>query len=220
MRNLLVFGALAAVAAPAAFAQEASSVTITSNVALVSDYQWRSVTQSDKDWTIQGGFDLTASNGFYAGVWGSGVDFDDEPEDTNLEIDLYGGYRFEAGGLGFDLGLVSYAYPDAGTADLNFYEVYGKVSKSLEGGLSLGGSLNWDPDNQTTYIDGTAGLALNDALSLSGGYGAYIEGYGEYSGWNLGGTYTVSGVALGLRYYDNDTEGDNSNLVFSIGRTM
>ena len=94
------------------------------------------------------------------------------------------------------------------------------MSKSLEGGLSLGGSLNWDPDNQTTYIDGTAGLALNDALSLSGGYGAYLEGYGEYSGWNLGGTYTVSGVALGLRYYDNDTEGDNSNLVFSIGRTM
>jgi uncharacterized protein (TIGR02001 family) len=220
MRNLLVLGVLAAAAATPAFAQESAPYTISGNMALVSDYAWRNVTQSNQDMTIQGGLDLTTEAGFYAGLWGSGVDFSDEPEDTNLEVDLYGGYRFEAGGIGLDLGFIYYAYPDAGTADLNFYEVYGKASKSWDSGFSLGGSLNWDPDNETVYADATAGFAITDAFSVSAGYGAYLEGFGEYNGWNAGGTYSVAGVALGVRYYDNDFEGDNDNVVFSIGRAF
>jgi uncharacterized protein (TIGR02001 family) len=217
MRNLLVFGAIVAASAAPALAQE---VTVTGNVALVSDYAWRNVSQSAQDMTIQGGLDLTVSNGFYAGVWGSGVDFNDEPEDTNLEVDLYGGYRFDLAGVGADVGAIYYAYPDAGTGDYGFWEVYGKLSKTFDGGFSLAGSVNWDPDNETVYVDGSAGFAVTPELSVSAGYGAYLEGFGEYSGWNAGGTWTVGGVSLGARYYDNDGAGDNDNVVFSIGRTM
>lgn len=215
MRSLLIFGALVAATAAPALAQE---VTVTGNVAMVSDYQWRNVTQSNKDATIQGGLDLTLSNGFYAGTWGSGVDFNDA-DDTNLEIDLYGGYRFDLGGVAADVGFIYYAYPDAEDADYNFYEVYGKLSKTWEA-FTLGGSLNYDPDNENLYADVTGTFALTDALSISANYGTWLEGLGEYSGWNFGGTYSVGGVALGLRYHDNDISGDDDNLVFSIGRSM
>src|SRR5690606_22923328 len=62
MRKLLIFGVFVAATAAPAFAQE---VTVTGNVTLVSDYAWRNVTQSNQDMTIQGGLDLTTSNGFY-----------------------------------------------------------------------------------------------------------------------------------------------------------
>lgn len=217
MRNLLIFGALVAASAAPALAQE---VAVTGNVTLVSDYAWRNVSQSNKDATIQGGLDAVWTNGFYVGTWASGVDFNDEPEDTNLEVDLYAGYRFDLGGVAADIGALYYAYPDAGTGDYNFWEVYGKLSKTFDGGVSLGGSLNWDPDNETVYADASVGFALSPEFSISAGYGAYLEGFGEYSGWNAGGSWAVAGVTLGARYYDNDGAGDNDNVVFSIGRTM
>jgi uncharacterized protein (TIGR02001 family) len=197
----------------------AQEVTVTGNVALVTDYAWRNVTQSNQDMTIQGGLDADFGNGFYLGTWASGVDFNDGAEDTNLEVDLYGGYAFEAGGVGIDLGAIYYAYPDAETGDYNFWEVYGALSKEW-GAFGLGGSLNWDPDNETIYADVSASYALTDTFSIDGGYGTYLEGFGEYSGWNFGGTLAVMGVDLGVRYYDNDFTGDNDNVIFSVGKAL
>ncbi len=216
MRSLLVFGALIAATAAPAMAQE---VTVSGNVAIVSDYQWRNVTQSNHDWTVQGGIDLDFGNGFSVGTWASGVDFQDEPEDTNLELDFYGSYAFALGGLDASVGFIYYSYPDAGTADLNFYEINGTLSKTWDK-FTLGGSLNWDPDNETLYGDVSGALAVTEAFSLSAGYGTWFEGLGEYSGWNVGGTFSVGGVDLGLTYYDNDISGSDSNIVFSIGRSM
>lgn len=218
MRKLLVFGALVAAASTApAFAQE---VTVSGNVTLTTDYAWRNVSQSNMDPTIQGGFDLDFGNGFYAGTWASGVDFQDEPEDTNLEIDFYGGYSFDLGGVGADVGVIYYAYPDADTADLDFYEIYGALSTEFEGGVSLGGSLNWDPDNETVYADVSAGFAVNDVFSLAAGYGTYLEGFGEYSGWNVGGSFALGGLDFGITYYDNDISGSDDNIIFSVGKSM
>ena len=216
MRNLLICGAFAAVAAAPAFAQE---VTVSGNVAIVSDYAWRNVSQSNQDMTVQGGFDLGLSNGFYVGTWASGVDFNNDPDDTNLEIDFYAGYAFEAAGVGFDVGALYYAYPDSEDSDLNFWEIYGKASKEW-GAFGLGGSLNWDPDNETVYADVAASYSLTEQFAVDIGYGKYLEGAGEYAGWNVGGTLSVLGVDLGVRYYDNDLDGDNDNVVFSIGKSL
>lgn len=218
MRNLLVFGALVAAASSAApaFAQD---VTVTGNVTLVSDYVWRNVTQSNYDATIQGGLDLTTSNGFYVGTWASGVDFNNGADDTNLEIDFYGGYRFDLGGVAADVGAIYYAYPDSESSDIDFWEVYGKLSKSFDK-LTLAGSLNWDPDNETVFADASIGYAFTPEFSASAGYGAYLEGFGEYNGWNVGGSWAVGGVTLGARYHDTDISGLDESLVFSIGRAM
>ena len=58
------------------------------------------MTQSDGP-AIQGGFDYANDSGFYAGIWGSNVNFNDG---AGSELDYYFGYGFETGGIGVDLG--------------------------------------------------------------------------------------------------------------------
>jgi hypothetical protein len=55
---------------------------------------------------------------------------------------------------------------------------------------------------------------------VEAGYGTYLDGFGEYAGWNVGGTLSVHGVDLGIRFYDNDMRGDNDNVIFSIGKSL
>ena len=50
---------------------------ITGNASVVSDYNWRGITQTAGDPAIQGGIDYAHDSGFYAGAWGSNVDFGD-----------------------------------------------------------------------------------------------------------------------------------------------
>ena len=64
---------------------------ITGNASVVSDYNWRGITQTAGDPAIQGGIDYAHDSGFYAGAWGSNVDFGDCC-DENVETDLYFGW--------------------------------------------------------------------------------------------------------------------------------
>ena len=95
MRKTLSFSAaLLALTATAGMAQ--AEVEYSGNVALTTDYHWRGDTQSSQDFAIQGGFDL-AVGGFYAGTWASSI-----AGDADMELDVYAGYGFEAGGVGLD----------------------------------------------------------------------------------------------------------------------
>jgi uncharacterized protein (TIGR02001 family) len=48
--------------------------SVSANVSFASDICWRGMTKADAP-AIQGGFDLTAVMVFYAGIWGSNVNF-------------------------------------------------------------------------------------------------------------------------------------------------
>ena len=61
---------------------------VSANVTFTSDYVWRGMTQSDGP-AIQGGFDFEDESGFYAGIWGSNVNFNDG---AGSELDYYAGY--------------------------------------------------------------------------------------------------------------------------------
>ena len=109
---------LAAVAlALTAFAAQAE---VTGNAAVVSDYNWRGITQTSQDPALQAGIDYAHESGFYLGAWGSNVDFGDCC-DENVEIDIYTGFR---GGdaVTWDVGLIYYTYP--GADDIDFPEIY------------------------------------------------------------------------------------------------
>ena len=197
------------------------------NVALSTDYVWRGISQSNEDMAISGGFDY--SNGmFYAGTWASNVDFSDEPEDTNVELDFYGGIAGEtASGVSWDVGVIYYAYPDAETADYDFVELKGALGYTFTGGVSVGGALYWDPDNQNVYVEGSADYAFTDAFSVGATVGNYsYDAGGDYTNWSLGGSYaTPVGIDLGLRYYD--TDGDDiygsiaeERVVFSVSKAL
>ncbi len=176
------------------------------NVALTTDYVWRGVTQSAGDWAIQGGFDY--SNGmFYAGTWASNVDFGDGT-DTNMEIDFYGGLAGETdAGLGWDVGVIYYAYPDSSDTDLDFTEVYGALSYGLTEQFGVGGSVNWDPDNQNVFIEANAALAISDMFSVDGQVGNYsFDGGDDYTMFALGATTSFEGFDLDFRFWSNDIE--------------
>ena len=92
--------------------------SVSANVSFASDYIWRGMTLSVGP-AIQGGFDYEAESGFYAGIWGSNVNFNDG---AGSELDYYFGYGFELGSVGVDLGYVAFDYPD-NTEGLDFEEI-------------------------------------------------------------------------------------------------
>ena len=103
--------------APAASTEkpaETPAYTLTGNLALVSDYRFRGISQSYRLPAVQGGFDFTHSSGFYLGNWNSSVSGNSYNNGASLEMDLYGGYRFDiAKDVNADVGVLFYVYPGA-----------------------------------------------------------------------------------------------------------
>jgi len=102
--------------APAAgdTAVPASPHTVTGNLSLMSDYRFRGLSQSWGQPAVQGGIDYTHASGFYLGNWNSSVSSNSYNNGASLEMDFYGGYRFEpAKDWSADVGVLHYLYPGA-----------------------------------------------------------------------------------------------------------
>ncbi|MFN3313354.1 MAG: TorF family putative porin [Hyphomonas sp.] len=223
MRNKLLQAGVALSAVMAVAGTASAQGEFSGNVALTTDYVWRGVSQSNEDIALQGGFDY--ENGmFYAGVWASSIDFRDDAG-TNLEIDFYGGLAGELeSGIGWDLGFIYYNYPDDGNEDLDFYELTGALSYEFDGGLGVGGSLAWDPDNKSIYVEASAGYSVTDYFSIDGTLGnfSFDEG-GDYTNWSLGGTYSLEGFDIDLRYWGTDLDGEplaDDRVVLTLSRSF
>ena len=106
-----------------------ASAQHTGNVSLTTTYKFRGQDQdTSKVKTVkpalQGGFDYTfGETGFYVGNWNSSVNW---LSGNSLESDLYGGYKFKAGDVDLDVGLLTYIYP--GNSAGNTTEVYGAAT--------------------------------------------------------------------------------------------
>jgi uncharacterized protein (TIGR02001 family) len=160
---------LTGLAAPAS-AQDAK---VAFNVGVTSDYVFRGYSQTNEDPAIQGGVDLTAGS-FYAGAWASNVDFGD---DTDAEVDVYGGYRTEAGGFALDFGVIGYLYagePDG--ADYNYAEFKAAASRAV-GPATFGAAVYYSPDffgaadKEATYAEVNAAFSPADKWTISGAVG-------------------------------------------------
>ena len=82
------------------------------NVGAVTDYRYRGLSQTRFDPALQGGIDFAHKSGFYVGTWASTIRWiKDGGGNSDAEIDLYGGYKFAAGPVGFDVGVLRYYYP-------------------------------------------------------------------------------------------------------------
>ncbi len=89
----------------AAFAQTAPAAPeVTYNVGVVSEYRYRGLAQTKGDPALQGGVDYANANGFYLGAWGSTIKWIKDAANSagqttgSVELDVYGGYKFEAAG--------------------------------------------------------------------------------------------------------------------------
>jgi uncharacterized protein (TIGR02001 family) len=91
--------------------------TLSFNLGAVTDYRYRGISQSRKKAALQGGADFSHKSGFYLGTWASTIKWvKDAGGDANVEVDLYGGYKFSAGPIGLDVGALRYIYPGSSLA--------------------------------------------------------------------------------------------------------
>lgn len=195
-----------------------SGITLSGNVALVTEYRFRGVDLSGGEIAIQGGVDLAYDSGFYAGTWASSLD-----EDTvgygSTEVDFYAGFGGNlAEGVSFDIGGIVYMYPDAGAGDFDYYEFYGSVGFGFGPAEATVGvayapdqdSLG-DSDNFYIYTDLAAGIP-DTPISLTAHLG-YTDGFltftddGKAFDWSIGLDVAVGGpVSIGVSYVG--AEGD------------
>lgn len=199
------------------------------NIGGTTDYVFRGISQSYEDPAAQGGVDATCGM-FYAGVWGSKVDFvrpnspyDDG--DANLEVDLYAGIKPTWGPLTFDLGVIYYWYPGADDlpgAELDYVELKGGVSGTWNN-FSLGGTLFWSPEytgelGSAITLEGTAGYTfkaigpVTPTLSALIGTTQFQDSAGDgldYVYWNVGLALAIDKFTLDFRYWDTNSNGND-----------
>ncbi|MDE2562292.1 MAG: TorF family putative porin [Sphingomonadales bacterium] len=183
-------------AATPAFADETappSPVTITGSAALVSQYRFRGISQSDNKPAVQGSITISTEPGFYIATWGSSATAGNSTVNIGgTEIDVYGGYTHALGksGVTVDVGVYGYLYP--GATGLNYYEIYGNLSGSL-GPLNAKAGIYVAPDQKNvvkanTYVYGelSAGIpntpiTIHTHLGHTGGGFDYTRQYLDYS---------------------------------------
>ena len=180
----------------------AAQAEFSGNVALSTDYVWRGVSQTDGNPSISGGFDYSHDSGFYAGIWGSNVDFQ---SDANIELDLYGGWTHDfRNGFGLDIGVIGYNYPSED--DLNFQELY------LGGSYSFfSAKYSYDPDNQNGYLEAAVDFEVGQGVNLGFHVGGYNFDQGDdYTDYKLSASKEFGGFGFELAYTDTDL--DNSDV--------
>lgn len=205
--RLSLLGAAVLLAATPLAAQAEDS-PFSANIALTSKYKYRGQDQSDPTKAtlpaVQGGFDY-ASGGFYVGNWNSSIGFG-----NGTEMDFYGGVRGEAGGIGYDVGLLHYYYPNSN--DLSTTELYGAIGfgpVTAKYSHTVSGEYFGVVDGRGTgYLELKASMPLGDAVTLVGvlgntffSSGAKNNGAVNYSDYKLGVDFALgSGFTAGVAY--------------------
>ena len=218
--------ALATLAAPAAPARAQDvagppgAVTVSGVVAIVSDYRFRGLSRSDRDWAVQGSIRLDHRSGLYLATWASSID---PVAGAGSEIDVFGGWSGNVDGWKPDIGLYSYLYP--GGDGLAYFEIYGALTREF-GPVSATVGLNHAPDQgntrrSSTYVYGRAGVGLpGTPVALRAGIGHENGAFARRKlDWTLGATATIGRLNLGLAYVDTDQRfrPGAAGVVLSIG---
>lgn len=162
--SVLAASSHAQTAAPAA---PASPHTFTGNVGVVTDYRFRGISQTFRQPAIQGGFDYAHSSGFYVGNWNSSVSGVQFTNGGSVEMDFYGGYKFEpVKDVALDVGVLYYYYPGAsigatGTKYNNGEIYFGAAYKWFSAKYSYGVTDFFGLNATTSGVYAFAPLAAN-----------------------------------------------------------
>jgi len=149
---------------------------LSANIGATSNYMFRGISLTGDDAAVSGGLDYDFGNGFAIGTWASSLN-------PGTEVDVYGSFSGEMGGIGYSLGATLYTYPE----DTSFN--YGEISASV------------------SFSMFEAGIAYTP-YSKSGNDGAQFD-EGDLYYWAGASTDIMDGFSLGLTagYYDWDNDG-------------
>ena len=228
---------IAVTAATPVLAQETDAppaITINGTATVVSDYRFRGISQTDKNFAVQGSLTVSHASGFYATVWGSSVDdYVTASGQSNQEIDLIVGYKKTFGSATIDIGALYYVYPKSklpgDNSSSDFIEPYLAISGTA-GPVTAKASVAYAPKQKALALDqGATGLLPSqDNVYIAGDFSAAVPGtplgltahighsFGpswlattgrgnEYTDWGLGATLTYKAITLGVQYVDTDT---------------
>jgi Bacterial protein of unknown function (Gcw_chp) len=188
---------MATKAPPAAPAPPPSPWDVAISAALMTDYNFRGITQSAHNPSTQAGFELrynqTSSMQWYAGLSGESIDF---PNDAAAEIDIYGGFRPTFDKLALDFGFWEYWYPGG-----NCFGTVGGVAPGFTSACS-------NPAGATVPNKNGQPLGGNEVVSDE----SFWEVYGKA-------TYTFNDQWSGgvQEYYSPDVAGTGAWGWFSTG---
>jgi len=196
-------------------AEAADPITISGTAAVVSQYRFRGVSQSNEEVAAQAGITATHKSGLYAGVWGSNLAGFGTFGGANLELDVFGGYKRTIGGATVDAGLLWYLYP--GTDGTDYAEPYASVSGTL-GPASIKLGAAYAPKQRSIgsddnlYLYGDAGTAIPGTPVTLKGHLGYTQGKGstlagpdgDYLDYALGADFTYKVLTFNVSYIDTD----------------
>jgi len=239
IRSLMAASTLAGVlfASAPALADEAappSDITITGSAAIVSQYRFRGLAQSDNKPAVQAALTLSHSSGFYISTWGSSASAGTAPINIGgTEIDVYGGYTKALGGVTVDVGIYGYLYPGA-TAG-NLYEFYGSLAKSY-GPVTAKAGINFAPAQKVfnynwsstarnnTYLYGELGSAIpGTPLTVHSHLGYTTGGFEfgkKYIDYNVGVTYKWKNLALDAALVGTDISRKDTTAAFGAANSV
>jgi uncharacterized protein (TIGR02001 family) len=196
--------------APPAPAVVESPWDLAFGAALMSDYNFRGITQSDhrpsETVYFEPRYNATKNLQFYVGVSGEGIDF---PNHAAGEVDFYGGVRPTFDKLSLDFGGWYYYYPAGITftglgpspttctngfftptgfcnslkGNVSFWEVYGKASFTVNDYVTIGGNVFYSP---SWLNSGAPGTYASGTFKLTAPSNALPNGIGAYVSGELG----------------------------------
>ena len=237
LASLKALGAIVAATVP-----WVASAQLSANVGLTTNYKFRGHDQDASHHravkpALQGGFDYAfGDSGWYVGNWNSSVDW---LPGNSLEMDFYGGYRFNAGGVDLDVGALTYAYP--GNSAGNTTELYGAatygpftaryshtVSRDYFGWAGAGAS-----GRNTGYLNLAFAYEVLPRTTFKAalGYtrfagGIRSQGVPDYVDYSLGASYDFGdGLALGAAVAGATKkgffgDGNKARLIVNLTKTF
>lgn len=210
-------------------AEEGRKFSYSVNAAVTTDYIFRGISQSSQNPAVSAGLD--ASYGiFYAGFWGSSIDFD-TAEQPSAEFDVYAGIKPVLGPVTFDFGILGYLYPGDETGEAagdplesNYLELKAGASITPFTNAAAGVNVYYSPENfgetgEAVAVEGSAGYTFGAigrfTPTVSGVLGWQTIDETDFDGgtdddyvyWNVGLGVAFDKFTLDVRYWDTDIDG-------------
>jgi uncharacterized protein (TIGR02001 family) len=178
MKKLLVPSllALSLLAVTGAAQAQAAESSLSFNVGATTDYRYRGISQSRLKPAVQGGIDFADKSGFYVGAWASSIKWvKDAGGDTNMELDIYAGYKGAVGDVAYDVGFLRYQYSGnklgqvEDYANANTNEIYAAGTMgpvTLKYSHAISNIFSFIDSKNSYYVDLSGTFDLGSGFSL------------------------------------------------------
>lgn len=215
MKKLALAAAVAALLTTGVHAEDAAATpaavpdnAVSFNVAAISDYRYRGISQTRLQPALQGGADYVNNpTGLYAGAWASTITWiKDAGGDGSVELDLYAGKRGQVtADVSYDVGVLTYVYASNGLpVSANTTEIYGQLGYGpayVKYSHAVTNLFGFADSKNSGYLDIGANIDAGDGwtVNLHGGrQNVRHNDAASYTDWKLGLTKDFGAVTGAL----------------------